>query len=103
MPTLTHRRQILPRQVIKAMGSAADRVISDALLRGSDAMLSPPRSEVGFVAAVTGSTKGIAAAWQPMCAGSGLSLELTGVFCHGAPIVRFADTRGRLKRCELAD
>jgi hypothetical protein len=35
------------------MAAAANKAIGNALLHGSHAMLSPPRSEVGFVAAVT--------------------------------------------------
>jgi hypothetical protein len=52
---------MLPRKVVAAMGSAANSVIDHVLLRGSYAMRHPPRSEVGFVAAVSlGGIKGIA-------------------------------------------
>jgi hypothetical protein len=67
-------------------------------------MLSPPRGEVGFVAAVTlGGIKEIAKAWKPLCSGLGLRLNLSGVFCHAAPIVRFTDAKRRSQPCELAD
>lgn len=95
---------MLPRHVVVAMASAADNAIDNALLLGSHAMLSPPRTEVGFVAAVTlGAIRDIAAAWTPLCAGSGFLLELSGVFCHAAPMVTFTDANGRSRRCELAD
>jgi hypothetical protein len=32
-----------------------------------------------------------------------LSLDLTGVFCHGAPIVNFTGSKRQAKSCELAD
>jgi hypothetical protein len=86
------------------MASAANSGIDNALLVGSDAMLSPPRSEVGFVAAVTlGGIPDIAKAWKPLCAGCGLTLQLTGVFCHAAPMVKFIDGHGKRRHCELAD
>jgi hypothetical protein len=67
-------------------------------------MLSLPRTEVGFVAAVAlGAIRDIAAAWTPLCAGSGFLLKLTGVFCHAAPMVTFTDANSRSMRCELAD
>jgi hypothetical protein len=95
---------MLPRNVVTTMASAANHAIDDALLRGSHAMRSPPRAEVGFVAAVTlGAIKKIAAAWTPLCSHAGHSLTLTGVFCHAAPIVTFTGASGRLRRCELAD
>lgn len=94
---------MLPRHVVGAMASAANNAIDNALLLGSHAMLSPPRAEVGFVAAVTlGAIRDIAAAWTPICAGSGFLLKLTGVFCHAAPMVTFTDANGRSRRCELA-
>lgn len=95
---------MLPRLVVGAMASAANNAIDNALLLGSHAMLSPPRTEVGFVAAVTlGAIRDIAAAWTPLCAGSGFLLKLTGVFFHAAPMVTFTDANGRSRRCELTD
>jgi len=86
------------------MAFAANNAIEKALLLGSQAMCSPPRTEVGFVAAVTlGAITEIATAWKPLCAGSGFLLKLTGVFCHAAPMVSFTDAKGRSRRCELAD
>jgi hypothetical protein len=95
---------MLPRHVVGAMASAANNAIDNALLLGSHAMLSSPRTEVGFVAAVTlGAIKDIAAAWAQLCAGSGFSIKLSGVFCHASPMVTFSDANGRSRRCELAD
>ena len=95
---------MLPRDIVANMASAANTVIGNALLRGSNAMCTPPRTEVGFVAAVTlGAIRGIAAAWTPLCANSGLLIELSGVFCHASPIVTFVNANGAMKRCELGD
>ena len=44
---------------LDAMSVGADRVIGDVLLNGSLGMLTRPRTEVGFVAAITlGGIKG---------------------------------------------
>ena len=95
---------MLPRHVVEAMASTANNAIDKALLLGSQAMRSPPRAEVGFVAAVTlGAITDIAIAWKPLCAGSGFSLELSGVFCHAAPKVKFTGANGQPGHCELAD
>ena len=86
------------------MGAAANQAIGKVLQHGSAKMHAPPRSEVGFVAAVTlGGIEAIAKAWEPILAVAGLSLDLTGVFCHAAPIVNFTGSKGRAKSCELAD
>lgn len=95
---------MLARNIVHAMSAASDQAIGQALLVGSQAMITPPRAEVGFVAAVTlGAIGDIATAWKPLCAGLGFRLELHGVFCHAVPIVRFRDGNGHVKRCELAD
>lgn len=95
---------MLARKIVEAMSATADQAIGQALLVGSQAMITPPRAEVGFVAAVTlGAIGDIATAWTPLCAGLGFTLELHSVFCHAVPIVRFRDGNGRAKRCELAD
>jgi hypothetical protein len=86
------------------MAAKANRAIDNVLYVGSQTMISPPRSEVGFVAAVTlGGINDIAKAWRPLCAGHGLTLQLAGVFCHAAPVVTFKDHSGRTGHCELAD
>jgi len=95
---------MLPGGVIVAMASLADAAIDNALYVGSPTMIMRPRTEVGFVAAVTlGSIGDIAAAWRPLCSGLGLGLDLVGVFCHGAPLVEFTYARRERRRCELAD
>lgn len=61
-------------------------------------MVLPPRSEVGFVAAVTlGGVTDIAQAWKLLCKKHGIGLDLTGVFCHGAPVVSFKDRNSRVQ------
>jgi hypothetical protein len=95
---------MLPRRIVAEMADTANDAIGNALLLGSQAMRSPPRTEVGFVAAVTlGAVRDIAAAWTGLCAGSVFSLKLFGVFCHAAPMVKFTGANGQPRRCELAD
>lgn len=89
----------LDTSVLNRMRLNADRAIGDVLLSGSPLMRSPPRTEVGFVAAVTlGGIKAIADAWESTLKSAGLSLNIHGVFCHGAPQV----IAGKI-HCELAD
>jgi len=79
---------MLTRNIVEAMSARSDQAIGQALLVGSQAMITPPRTEVGFVAAVTlGAIGDIATAWKPLCAGVGFRLELHSVFCHAVPIV----------------
>jgi hypothetical protein len=86
------------------MAVKADQAIAKALLYGSNQMHFPPRSEIGFVAAVTlTGIWDIAKAWTSLCENHGLKLELSGVFCHAAPKVLFSGTKTRPSRCELAD
>jgi hypothetical protein len=86
------------------MDAAANQAIGQVLQHGSAKMHTPPRTEVGFVAAVTlGGIKAIAKTWKPILAGAGLTLDLTGVFCHAAPIVNFTGSKRQAKSCELAD
>lgn len=89
---------------INIMATSADAAIENALSVGSSAMTKPPRSEVGFVAAVTlGAIKNIANAWGPICQKNGYSLGLRGIFCHASPMVKYKPTMGRPITCELAD
>ena len=86
------------------MDAAANQAIGQVLQHGSAKMHTPPRTEVGFVAAVTlGGIKAIAKTWKPILAGAGLTLDLTGVFCHAAPMVNFTGSKRQAKSCELAD
>jgi hypothetical protein len=94
---------MFPRSVIQQMADEADAAINAALLRGASPMLTRPRKEVAYVAAVTlGGLYGIADAWGPICRGWGFGLNLAGVFCHAAPEVRFKGKAGAAQ-CELAD
>jgi hypothetical protein len=86
------------------MAAIASSAIGDALRFGSQHMTAPPRTAVGFVAAIIHrAVADIAAGWAPLCASQGLWLEIDGVFCHAAPMVRYTDTAGQQRRCELAD
>ena len=95
---------MLSSQATKAMSDAADAVIGNVLLHGSNGMRTVPRSEVGLVAAVTlGGIDKIAAAWRPILSASQFALSTTGVFCHAAPMVRFSHPGILVQTCELAD
>ncbi len=60
---------MLSAKTVGAMSIAADAVIGDILLRGSGGMQTAPRTEVGFVAAITlGAINDIAVA--PLVEGS---------------------------------
>lgn len=90
--------------LVASLTSSADAVVDDVLLRGSHGMRARPRTEVGFVAAITlGGVPGIASAWTPLLTSHGYSLKIDGVFCHAAPIVSFMGAGGLTARCELAD
>lgn len=94
----------LTPSLLTSLTSAADVVVDDVLLRGSHGMRARPRTEVGFVAAITlGGVPGIASAWAPLLRPHGYSLNIDGVFCHAAPVVAFKLGAGPRVRCELAD
>jgi hypothetical protein len=104
MSTTPKAHGLLPRTLLPTMASAANHAIDTVLAAGLPGMISPPRSEVGFVAAVTlGGIQEIAKAWKPLCRGLGLAIDLSGVFCHAAPMVKFMDSKRWPRRCELAD
>ena len=94
----------LKPSLLTSLTSAADVVVDDVLLRGSHGMRARPRTEVGFVAAITlGGVPGIASAWAPLLRPHGYSLKIDGVFCHAAPVVAFKGGQGPRVHCELAD
>jgi hypothetical protein len=85
------------------MADAANAAIRASLLDGG-LSVAAKRSEPAFVAAVTlVGVPAIAAAWEPLLAKAGYSLELTGVFCHQSPAVGYRKTSAKRVVCELAD
>lgn len=63
---------MLNAQTIRSMSTSANAAIGEILLRGSRGMQTAPRTEVGYVAAVTlGGINDIAAAWLPLLAPAG--------------------------------
>ena len=95
---------MIPPPTIAMMSLAANAVIEDVLLRGSQGMRTAPRTEVGLVAAVVlGGVNKIATVWAPFLSKSSMSLNLVGVFCHAAPLVRFQPAGTNVQTCELAD
>ena len=102
--TMRRVMPLFPPCIVDVMSTAADKAIGPVLAHGSSGMKSPPRTEVGFVAAVTlGGIRDIASAWQQILAGIGCSLSVTGVFCHSSPQVRFRRAGMGVTTCELAD
>ncbi len=94
----------LSPKLLASMTLSADAVVDQVLLHGSTGMRAPPRTEVGFVAAITlGGVRGIWAAWEPLLKPHGYSLKMHGVFCHAAPVVEFVGPSGTKPGCELAD
>lgn len=94
----------LPPNLLTSLTSAADVVVDEVLLCGSLGKRARPRTEVGFVAAITlGGVPGIASAWAPLLKPHGYSLKIDGVFCHAAPVVAFKGAAGQRVSCELAD
>ncbi len=90
--------------LLASLTSSADAVVDGVLIRGSHGMRARPRTEVGFVAAITlGGVPGIASAWAPRLRPHSYSLKIDGVFCHAAPVVAFKGAAGQPVRCELAD
>jgi hypothetical protein len=70
---------LLPRHLVKEMASKANIAIDSVLLLGSPAMHSPPRTEVGFVAAVTLRAIRDMGHFAPV---SACHSGYPGVFCH---------------------
>jgi hypothetical protein len=96
--------KVLTSNTISSMAVTADGVVGAVLLQGSGGMQTTPRTEVGFVAAITlGGISGIATAWRPLLGSLGIRLSISGVFCHAAPQIRFERSSGGYATCELAD
>lgn len=95
---------MVPAQYTASLSSAADAAISSVLSHGVPGQISPPSSEVGFVAAVVlGGVWELAQAWKPLLAPLNLSVNISGVFCHQSPKATFLDAQGMSASCELAD
>jgi hypothetical protein len=94
---------MVPNHLIASLATAADTAINNVLLEGAPGQ-SIPTGEVGFVAAVViGGVYKIANAWSPLLRPHGLSIKMSGVFCHQTPRATFTDNHGNNVSCELAD
>lgn len=94
---------MVPNQLISSLATAADTAIDHVLNVGAPNQ-QIPKGEVGFVAAVVlGGTYDIAKAWKPLLNTYGLSVNMSGVFCHQTPKATFKDNKGMVVSCELAD
>lgn len=86
---------LVPSHLIQPMSNDADTALQTVF-----SSLAAARNEVDFIEAVVLSgVPGIAAAWRPILAGSGIALSIIGVFCHKTPLASFKTS----SRCELAD
>jgi hypothetical protein len=96
---------LIPTSLTPSLEAAADAEILQVLTTGATvAGQAKPTGEVGFVAAfVLGAVPEIARAWRPLLAPHGLSVRMTGVFCHQAPQASFTDSAGASQVRELAD
>jgi len=95
---------MVPPQVVAHLASAADAAIGPILRAGGVPGQGVPNNEIDFVAAaVLGGVPAVASAWQPILAQHGIQLSITGVFCHGSPMVEFTDAANSVRRCELGD
>lgn len=100
MPVVT----TVPPGTLSAMIKSAQDEITQALAFGSPGMIAIPRTEPGLVAAVhLGAVPRIASAWKAELAPLGATIKLSGVFCHQSPMVTYIDSKGSVRRCELAD
>ena len=94
---------MVPSTLVTSLAQAADTAIDHVLRTGAPGQ-NTPTGEVGFVAAVVlGGVHDIASAWQPLLQPHGLSVKMSGVFCHQTPKATFTDNHGSVVSCELAD
>ncbi|MEX0319915.1 MAG: hypothetical protein AB3N21_18310 [Ruegeria sp.] len=94
---------MVPHHLVASLATAADTAINNVLQVGASGQ-SKPTGEVGFVAAVViGGVHDIANAWSPLLHPHGLSVKMSGVFCHQTPRATFTDNHGTIVSCELAD
>ena len=96
---------MIPTSLIPTLETVANDEINSVLRTGAiSVQQSVPTGEAGFVAAfVLGAVPAIAAVWKPLLKPHGLSVRMSGVFCHQTPIVSFTDRANVPRRCELAD
>lgn len=96
---------MIPTSLTPSLEAAADAEINKILRTGATAAgQKVPTGEVGFVAAfVLGAVPAIASVWKPILNACGLSVTMTGVFCHQTPMASFIDSSGTARKCELAD
>jgi hypothetical protein len=99
---------MVPAHVIPTLAGDADAAIRHALAHGAPGFVAAPKSEVDFVAAVVlGATKDIASRWSAHLKPLGISISITGVFCHASPQVDFpypgTTWPGATKTRELGD
>jgi hypothetical protein len=94
---------MIPSHLTATLSLAADTEIDLALRHGAPGQ-NAPTGEIGFVAAIVlGAVPGIASAWRSILRPHGLSLRMTGVFCHQTPRASFTDASGMSRLCELSD
>lgn len=93
-----------PKSISTGLIATADAAIGQSLSRGAPFSVSAPRTEPGLVAAVAiHAVPKMARDWRVLAAPHGLRIELSCVFTHKSPEVRFNSPIKTNGTCELAD
>lgn len=94
----------IPSPARHQMIAKACEAIDQSLLLGNPIGIRTPRTEPGLVAAVTTyAIPRIAREWRPLLRKLKTRIEISAVFTHQAPKVRFASGTKARATCELAD
>ncbi|MBY5401045.1 hypothetical protein [Rhizobium leguminosarum] len=84
--------------------ASADAAIGQSLSNGAPGSVKAPRTEPGLVAAVVvEAVPAMARAWRSHLQPLGLAVEISAVFTHQSPKVRFTSSANVTGICELAD
>lgn len=91
-------------KVAGKLAASADAAIGLSLSKGAAGGVKAPRTEPGLVAAVViDAIPAMAHAWRSHLQPLGLNIEISAVFTHQSPMVRFTSPANAAGRCELAD
>lgn len=103
-PTISKVNRMLPPSVFNKMAVDADMAISHGLAGRAKFSVKSPRTEPGLVASfVLFALPEMARKWRALLAPHNLAIELSGVFTHKSPEVRFDGLVKTGAVCELAD
>lgn len=101
------------KSLLKKLAKAADIAIGSAISHGGVGFSAPgnypifvnsPSDEPSAVAALMlVGIPNLAHGWSKLLQPRGYRVEITAVFCHKSPQVKFVDSSGKKEKCELAD